>query len=55
MKNDNVSKMALSCHKLGGEYNSPEIKTVVFQSEGVVCASVFLEHQYFEFDTVDDL
>ena len=55
MVKSNVSKMALSCHKLGG-YKSPEIKTVIFQPEGVVCASVFLdEHQGFGFDEVDDL
>ena len=55
MVKSNVSKMALSCHKLGGGYKSPEIKTVIFQPEGVVCASVFLEHQDFEFDKVEDL
>ena len=55
MVKSNVSKMALSCHKLGGGYKSPEIKTVIFQPEGVVCASVFLEHQGFDFDEVEDL
>ena len=54
MVNNTASKMALSCRKLGG-YKSPEIKTVIFQPEGVVCASVFLEHQGFGFDDVDDL
>ena len=39
MVKNEVSKMALSCHKLGGGYKSPEIKTVNFQSEGVVCVS----------------
>ena len=40
MVKNEVSKMALSCHKLGGGYESPKIKTVFFQPEGVVCASV---------------
>ena len=35
--------MALSCHKLGRVYKSPEIKTVIFQPEGVVCSSVLTE------------
>ena len=55
MRINNVSKMALSCHRLWGEYESPKIKTVNFQSEGVLCVSVFLEHQEFEFDTIEDL
>jgi hypothetical protein len=56
MVKNTASKMALSCHKLGGGYKSPEIKTVIFQPEGVVCASVFgLEHQSFTFDEVEDL
>ena len=57
MVKSNVSKMALSCHKLGGGYKSPEIKTVIFQPEGVVCASVFggFEHQGFTFDDGEDL
>ena len=56
MVKSNVSKMALSCRKLGG-YKSPEIKTVIFQPEGVVCASVFggFEHQGFTFDDVENL
>ena len=56
MVNNTASKMALSCHKLGGGYKSPEIKTVIFQSEGVLCVSMLrLEHQEFTFDGVEDL
>ena len=56
MVKSNASKMALSCHKLGGGYKSPEIKTVIFQPEGVLCASVFgFKHQEFTFDEVEDL
>ena len=51
----NFSEMALSCHSFKSGYEAPKIKTVIFQSEGVVCASVFLEHQAFEFDKVEDL
>ena len=43
--------MALSCHKLGGGYKSPEIKTVIFQPEGVMCFSVrAFEHEAFTLD-----
>ena len=57
MRINNVSKMALSCHRLWGEYESPKIKTVNFQSEGVLCVSVFggFEHQGFTFDEGEDL
>ena len=55
MVKSNVSKMALSCHKLGGGYKSPEIKTVIFQPEGVVCASVIgFSHEDFVIDEVID-
>ena len=55
MKNVKVSKMALSCHKLGGGYKSPEIKTVVFQPEGVICFSVMgMSHEDFVIDEVID-
>ena len=54
MVKSNASEMALSCHKLGGGYKSPEIKTVIFQSEGVLCASVFgSKHDSFTFDEND--
>ena len=54
MVKSNVSKMALSCRKLGG-YKSPEIKTVIFQPEGVVCASVIgFSHEDFVIDEVID-
>jgi hypothetical protein len=37
------------------EYASPEIRTIYFQPEGVLCSSVFNEHQGFEFDDAEDL
>ena len=55
MVKSNASKMALSCHKLGRGYKSPEIKTVIFQPEGVVCASVIgFSHEDFVIDEVID-
>ena len=37
------------------EYVSPEVKVLNIQPEGVLCSSVYNEHQEFTFDTVDDL
>ena len=37
------------------EYVAPEVKVLNVQPEGVLCSSVFNEHQEFTFDTVDDL
>ena len=48
MVKSNVSKMALSCHKLGGGYKSPEIKTVIFQPEGVICVSGMMTQKFNE-------
>lgn len=39
----------------GGQYKSPEVKVLTFQPEGVLCASVYNEHQEFTFDDVEDL
>ena len=38
-----------------GEYVSPEVKVVLFQSEGVLCASLGSGHDGFEYDGSDDL
>ena len=40
---------------MGGGYKSPEVKVLTFQPEGVLCASVYNEHQEFTFDDVEDL
>ena len=37
------------------EYASPEIRTIYFQPEGVLCSSVYNEHQEFTFNDVEDL
>ena len=55
MIKNNASNMALSCHSFEGCYKSPEIKTADLLFEGIVCASVFNEHQEFTFDGVEDL
>ena len=39
----------------GGGYKSPEVKVLTFQPEGVLCASVYNEHQEFTFNDVEDL
>ena len=36
-------------------YKTPEVKVLTFQPEGVLCASVYNEHQEFTFDNVEDL
>ena len=48
-------KMALSCHSFVGRYKSPEIKTVHFLSEGVMCSSVWVEHEDFDMGESYDL
>ena len=40
---------------IGGGYKSPEVKVLTFQPEGVLCASVYNEHQEFTFNDVEDL
>ena len=47
--------MALSCHSFVGRYKSPEIKTVHFLSEGVMCSSVWVEHEDFDMGESYDL
>ena len=48
--------MALSCHSFVGRYKSPEIKTVHFLSEGVMCSSVWgIEHEDFDMGESYDL
>jgi hypothetical protein len=37
------------------EYVSPEVKVILLHPEGVLCSSVYNEHEKFTFDTVDDL
>ena len=55
MKGSNLFGMALSCHSFVGQYESPETKTVNLRCEGVLCSSVFNQHQEFTFDTAEDL
>lgn len=38
-----------------GGYVTPEVKIALIQPEGVLCSSVYNEHQGFEFDQVEDL
>ena len=38
-----------------GEYVSPEVKTVFFQSEGVLCQSVGGGNQDFTYDDAENL
>ncbi len=45
----NVVKKTLS------EYVAPETKVLNVQPEGVLCSSVFNEHQGFEFDDAENL
>lgn len=37
------------------EYVSPEVKVLNVQPEGVLCSSVYNNHQGFDFDEVEDL
>ena len=37
------------------EYVSPEVKVLNIQPEGVLCSSVYNNHQGFEFDEVENL
>lgn len=49
-------KAAEGCHLLGGGYQTPKVKVVLFQPEGVLCASIFNEeHQGFELDLEETL
>ena len=36
-------------------YETPEVKVLTFVSEGVLCSSVYNEHQGFDFDKEEDL
>ena len=36
-------------------YKTPEVKVLTFQPEGVLCSSVYNNHQGFEYDKVEDL
>lgn len=45
----NVVKKTIS------EYVAPEVKVLNVQPEGVLCSSVYNEHQEFTFDSVEDL
>ena len=45
----NVVKKTLS------EYVAPEVKVLNVQPEGVLCSSVYNNHQGFDFDEVEDL
>lgn len=41
---------------MSGAYVSPEVKVVLFQSEGVLCASLGSDHhEGFDYDTSEDL
>ena len=37
------------------EYVSPEVKVILLHPEGVLCSSVYNEHQEFTFDDVENL
>ena len=55
MKVNGLSNLAMSGHTLGSGYVSPKMKTVFFLPEGVLCASIYLEHGYFEYDAEEDV
>lgn len=38
-----------------GAYIAPETKVIALYSEGVLCSSVYNNHQGFDFDEVEDL
>jgi hypothetical protein len=38
-----------------GVYETPEVKIALIQPEGVLCSSVYNNHQGFDFDEVEDL
>lgn len=38
-----------------GGYVTPEVTIALIQPEGVLCSSVYNEHQGFEFDNAEDL
>ena len=40
-----------NCKSLGGGYESPSVKLLFFQPEGVLCSS----HEGFEYDESEDL
>lgn len=54
MKVNGLSNLAMSGHTLGSGYVSPKMKTVFFLPEGVLCASIYLEHQGFSYDEEED-
>ena len=37
------------------EYVSPEVKVILLHPEGVLCSSVYNNHQGFDFDEVEDI
>ena len=49
------SKLTENQSVINGGYKSPEVKVLTFQPEGVLCASVYNEHQEFTFDQVEEL
>ena len=55
MKVNGLSNLAMSGHTLGSGYVSPKMKTVFFLPEGVLCASIYLEHQGFSYDQEEDV
>lgn len=54
VKNDLFNVVMTAAFAEGG-YISPSVKIVNFRPEGVLCSSVYNEHQGFDFDEAEDL
>lgn len=56
MKKNFYSEVANNqSHNIGGGYESPDVKVVTFQSEGVLCSSVINGHEGFTFLDEEEL
>lgn len=51
----NEVKKTLMVESTLKEYVSPEVKVILLHPEGVLCSSVFNEHDGFTFDKEEDL
>ncbi len=51
----NEVKKTLMVESTLKEYVSPEVKVILLHPEGVLCSSVYNEHQEFTFDDAEDL
>lgn len=51
----NEVKKTLMVESTFKEYVSPEVKVILLHPEGVLCSSVYNNHQGFGFDEVEDL